>query len=89
MSATVARSATDVAYATLRREILDGTLPAGQRLTEQQLAARLGTSRTPVREAVARLISEGFVERGEGYSTRVAGFDAESQLPVFEMRARM
>lgn len=82
-------SAADTAYAQLRRDILDDTLPPGQRLTEQSLAARLGISRTPVRAAVARLVQEGFVERGEGYSTRVAQFDTDDVAHVFEMRARL
>ena len=82
-------SAAEIAYTRLRREILDDTLPPGQRLTEQSLAARLGISRTPVRAAVARLVQEGFVERGEGYSTCVAQFDHHDYVHVFEMRARL
>jgi DNA-binding GntR family transcriptional regulator len=46
----------------LRRHIVDGELPAGSRLVERQLAADLGVSRVPVREALHALRAEGFVE---------------------------
>lgn len=45
----------------LRAEILAGRLVAGDRLVEESLAKRYGVSRIPVREALARLQSEGFV----------------------------
>ncbi len=46
----------------LKAAILDGTIPAGQRLTEEGLAAQLGVSRTPVREAIKRLEAEGHLQ---------------------------
>ncbi|PWV75000.1 GntR family transcriptional regulator [Nocardia neocaledoniensis] len=46
---------------TVRAEILSGRLPAGERLIAEVLAKRFGVSRIPVREALARLQSEGFV----------------------------
>lgn len=79
----------DLAYRTLRRSILDGHLAAGTRLTEQGLAKQLGISRTPIREAIGRLVTEGFVQRGEGYSTRVAEFAPDEYAQVFEIRARV
>ncbi len=48
-------------YATLRDYLRAGRIRAGQPLQEGVLAARLGVSRTPVREALARLASEGLV----------------------------
>ena len=51
----------DEVYALLGEAILDGRLPAGERLRDQELAERLGVSRTPVREAMAQLEREGFV----------------------------
>ena len=47
--------ASDRAYRTLLTEIQDGLLPAGAVLGEVEQAARLGVSRTPLREALARL----------------------------------
>lgn len=49
------------AYAALKREILDGSLPPGTTLSEPELATRLAMSRTPVHEAVLRLQAEGLL----------------------------
>jgi DNA-binding GntR family transcriptional regulator len=43
----------------LRNMIVDGRLPAGERINEVHLSQRLGVSRTPLREALARLVQEG------------------------------
>ncbi|NLA59101.1 MAG: GntR family transcriptional regulator [Firmicutes bacterium] len=48
-------------YEELRRQILEGELPSGTRLTETKLAETFNTSRTPVREALALLRNEGLV----------------------------
>ena len=55
------KNASHLAGEKLRQLIIDGTLAPGGRLLETQLAERLGVSRTPVREALARLASEGLV----------------------------
>jgi DNA-binding GntR family transcriptional regulator len=49
----------DIVAAELRNQIVDGRLPAGERINEVHLARQLGVSRTPVREAIARLAQEG------------------------------
>ncbi|HUB76698.1 MAG TPA: GntR family transcriptional regulator [Solirubrobacteraceae bacterium] len=49
-------------YAALREAIIGCELSPGQRLSENELAERLGVSRTPIREALARLRDERFVE---------------------------
>ncbi|WP_198851429.1 GntR family transcriptional regulator [Alicyclobacillus sp. SO9] len=49
-------------YQILREQILLGELKAGERLIERELAERLRISRTPVREALRKLDSEGFIE---------------------------
>lgn len=81
--------AAEVAYETIRAKILSGELPEGERLTEQGLASDLGLSRTPVRDAIRRLVHEGFVERGKGYSTRVACFPDDELDQIFEIRRRL
>ena len=51
----------DDAYARIKARILDNEMPPGHRALEAELALQLGMSRTPVREALLRLQSEGFV----------------------------
>ena len=55
-------SATDRAYQETRARIIDGRLAGGDVITEGQVSASLGVSRTPVREAFLRLQAEGFLE---------------------------
>jgi len=81
--------AAEAAYEAIRQRIVSGTLKGGTRLTEQALAQDLGLSRTPVRAAITRLVAEGFIERGDGYSTRVAEFPDEELDQLFEVRRRL
>lgn len=53
---------TDLAYERLREGIVAGELKLGQQVSEAQLAARMGISKTPIREALVRLKMEGLVE---------------------------
>lgn len=61
----------DVAYERLRGAIVDGTLEPGSALRDGELAQRLGVSRGPVRDALARLAAEGLVESKPQSYTRV------------------
>lgn len=75
-----------VAYNTLREAILKGRLAAGSRLIAQRIATEMGLSRTPVKEALARLETEGLVARvgNWGYGVRTISLrDAEE---IFEAR---
>lgn len=54
---------TEQAYTILRDRILAGKIEGGEFIREQEVSAALGISRTPVREALGRLASEGFLER--------------------------
>ena len=51
----------DQVYARLRELIVGGLLAPGNRIVETEIASRLGVSRTPVREALQRLLQEGYV----------------------------
>lgn len=59
-------------FGLVRRMIAEGDLKPGERLVEEHLAQRIGTSRTPIREALHRLVQEGLVERRKkgGYVVR-------------------
>jgi GntR family transcriptional regulator, rspAB operon transcriptional repressor len=63
---------TQQAFRYLRREIIDGRLLPRAPLSEQELAQRLGVSRTPVREALIKLANEGLVDIYPQFGTFVA-----------------
>lgn len=69
---TTGPSLADQAFGALRDLITSGELPAGERLTERGLAARLGVSPTPIREAIARLVHERLLVRVDGRILHVA-----------------
>jgi len=79
-------SASDFAFDSLRRAILDLALPPGTLLSRPGLAARLGVSQTPVREALIRLQAEGLVEVVPNASTRVARIQVESAREAHVLR---
>lgn len=60
------------AYQHLRDEVVEGSLPPGERVTERGLAERLGVSTTPIREAIKRLEADGLLVRLGPRTVRVA-----------------
>lgn len=74
------------AYATLFDEIQTGLLAPGTVLAEVEQATRLGVSRTPLREALRRLASDGLVAQTSPRVTVVAGIDADDIRALFEVR---
>ncbi|GAA1135361.1 GntR family transcriptional regulator [Nesterenkonia lutea] len=78
--------ASDRAYATLRQEILDGELEPGSLLGEVEQAERLSLSRTPLREALSRLIADGLAVQAAGRGTVVSSISAEDVDLLFELR---
>ncbi|WP_255513549.1 GntR family transcriptional regulator [Homoserinibacter sp. GY 40078] len=78
--------ASDRAYATLREEILHGSLAPGAVLAEVEQSSRLGISRTPLREALARLAADGLVEQLSGRGLVVASVSPDAIRALFELR---
>lgn len=74
----------DQAREQLRREILDGSLPPGTRLDDDDLAMRLRCSRTPVREALSDLAHHGLVEFRPNRYTRVTVPQREDIVPALQ-----
>jgi DNA-binding GntR family transcriptional regulator len=70
----------------LRDAILGGRLSAGVRLRQTDLAARLGISRTPIREALGRLRQEGLIELLPRGGVRVTLLDLEAALELYDLR---
>jgi len=79
-------SVVDLAYAAIRERILAGSLPRGTRVHQEELAAVLGISRTPVREALRRLAAEGLVEMHTNRGARVADLDRAGMRAAYEAR---
>ncbi|WP_218219656.1 GntR family transcriptional regulator [Nesterenkonia sp. Act20] len=78
--------ASDRAYARLRQEILDGDLEPGSLLGEVDQAERLAISRTPLREALSRLIADGLAVQATGRGTVVSSIETEDVDLLFELR---
>lgn len=78
--------ASDRAYETLRDEIQSGSLAAGSVLAEPEQAARLGVSRTPVREAIDRLLADGLAVRQSPRVTVVSSLGADQIRALFQVR---
>ncbi|TCH96359.1 GntR family transcriptional regulator [Roseococcus sp. SYP-B2431] len=74
------------AYARVREAIRDGTLPPGVRLTETDLAARFGVSRTPIRQAIARLEAEGLLTHEPRRGLAVSRPDHAQVVELYVMR---
>lgn len=75
----------DIAQA-LQSQIINGALPAGQSLQQDQLATRFGVSRMPIREALSLLAARGLVELVANRSARVAPLGRDDLLDIFDMR---
>lgn len=73
-------------YTTLREYLSSGRIPRGEPLQEGALAAKLGVSRTPVREALARLTAEGFVV-ADGQGLTSAALTIEDVEEIYGLRA--
>jgi DNA-binding GntR family transcriptional regulator len=79
----------DDVYRRVRDAIVDGTLEPGEQLRDQELAAWLGVSRTPVREALLRLQQAGLVSSLPGRSTTVASLDTRAARDAQAVVAQM
>lgn len=70
----------------VRRRIVAGEYSPGERVFEDQIAAELGVSRNPVREALQALSGEGFIELEPRRGARVAVVSPQRALELFEVR---
>jgi DNA-binding GntR family transcriptional regulator len=77
-SASPRRLLRDDAFLALRTAIVDGVLEPGERLVDAELSEWLGVSRTPIREAIARLEQAGLVITTPGRSTIVSPIDVRA-----------
>jgi DNA-binding GntR family transcriptional regulator len=73
----------------LRAEVLDGTLAPGSRVRQEELAARLGLSRIPVREALRQLEAEGLVVVVPNSGAWIAQVNLRECMEIYKIRERL
>jgi DNA-binding GntR family transcriptional regulator len=73
-------------YNDIVRLISSGHYPPGTRLDEQQIAEELGVSRTPLREAISKLVKDGLVEHRPYKGNFVRRFTSQEVFDLYEVR---
>lgn len=76
----------DAAYDAIRTGIRMGHIPPGTRLHEHELAAQLGTSKTPVREALGRLVADGLATTSGRTGVYVTRLSNDETVDLYEAR---
>ena len=76
----------EIAYDTLKKAIITGEIPAGQRIVETEYAAKLHISRTPLREALRKLERDGLVEYITRRGVVVHAFTPEDVDQIYTIR---
>src|SRR5436190_1134736 len=79
----------DQAYVSIRDAIVNGTLAPGETLRDPELEKWLGISRTPIREAIARLETAGLVHTLPGRSTVVSTIERKAVLDAQDVAAAL
>lgn len=87
MSYTVPVTRREAVAAQLRQEIVTGVLPAGSVIKDAEVAARLGVSITPVREAIAQLAAEGLIDIAPNRTRRVTQVTQKNALELIDVMA--
>jgi DNA-binding GntR family transcriptional regulator len=78
---------TEQAYQSVKRQLLNGSFPEGSKLTEEYLSSALGISKSPVREALMRLESEGLISIEARRGAYVRKFSAKEVHDLYDVRA--
>ena len=89
MEAPARNTGAHFVYAELKRQILSLELKPGERIFEPAMAASLKVSRTPLREAMRRLISENLLEQQPTGAVLVPNLDEAVISELYEVRAAM
>lgn len=77
------------AYQSVRELIMSGAIPPGESLAQSQLAANLGVSLTPMREALRKLEAEGLITIDAHRNAKVAPLTAHEAQDLFQVRERL
>lgn len=86
VSSSAIHTAAEFVYDQLRKKIFEKALTSGQRLPEVAIAKELNVSRTPVREALRRLESEGLVQIIPGWGACLASPSKQEIIDTYEVR---
>ena len=84
MSGNISRS--EEAYRQLKAAIRKGTLEPGTRVREVEIAERFGISRTPAREAIRRLESEGLISFAPRHGAVISKLDHQQTMELYDLR---
>ena len=84
-----ARTITDQVFEVLYQRVVNLTLPPGSRLSEAEVAAQMGVSRQPVRDAFYRLSQLGFIQIRPQRATTVTVISEEAVLRAYFIRAAL
>ena len=79
----------EIVYESLRRTIISGVIPVGERIIEKEYAERLNISRTPVREALRRLEREKLVEHFPKIGVVVKRITKEDVIEIYKIRINL
>ncbi|MDF2462461.1 MAG: hypothetical protein K0Q43_696 [Ramlibacter sp.] len=75
-----------VAYQRIREDLMGGRFAPGEKLKHRDLAASLGMSATPVREALKRLVSEAVLTQADHHSVRLPVLTPQRYMEICELR---
>lgn len=78
---------TELAYQSVKQQLLNGSFREGSKLTEEYLSSQLGISKSPVREALMRLESEGLICIESRRGAYVRKFSAKEVIDLYDIRA--
>lgn len=84
-----AETLVDIAYRSIRKDIIEEVLPAGQKINFTQLSERYGVSPTPIKQAINRLMAEGLIETIPHRGSVVRKMNLEEINEVFDIRLMM
>ncbi len=79
----------DIAYRSIRKDIIEEVLPAGGKINFTQLSERYGVSPTPIKQAVNRLMAEGLIESVPRRGMTVRKMSMDEINEVFDLRLMM
>ncbi|AXR07551.1 GntR family transcriptional regulator [Salinimonas sediminis] len=82
----VAKTSAEKTFYSLRKDIVEGRIPSGAKLSEAELASRYAVSRAVIREAISRLMSCHLVERKANVGAKVVTLSSAGLIELYQVR---